>query len=202
MKDWRVSLISHDGNGVQYVNTLCAHVQQTVLDLADLGASDVASAVDTWLRTKYRDVLAAAYTFDEIQVRELFTETPAEAASTVGLAGTLTPGSGQLPREVCMVLSFKSDVATRSGRGRIFIPSPQNSSYLVAPDTWSTSGAYWTNVGALGAQLLTGQNVTFNLIDYHVSLRIHSRKHNATYDVKSYLRRPAPHWLRSRSTAP
>jgi hypothetical protein len=148
-------------------------------------------------------VLQSAYVFDVVASRELYTDTPSVGESAVGVAGTLGAGTGLLPRECCMVVTLRTAVATRSGRGRMFLPSPLYSSNLASQDAWATgTGGWYSAVGTFMDKLMAGVDVTHSTFGHHLSLRVHSRRHATSYDVTSYVRRLQPHWLRSRMTSP
>jgi len=203
-KDWQIALKSHHvPSGALVINTFCVHDHSSVPLSDPLDAQTVADDVAAWITTLYKAVLQSAYTFDTVDSRELGTDTPAIGSSAVGAAGTLGAGTGLLPREVCMVVTLRTAVATRSGRGRMFIPSPLYSSNLASQDAWLTgTGGWYAAVGAFFDALVAGRDVTHGSIDHHYSLRVYSRKRNASYDVTSYTRRLQPHWLRSRMSAP
>ena len=189
-------------SSVLFVNSFAVRCDGVLPGAPDLGAGTVADEVSTWLTTAYRAMLPAAYSVSDVSVRELYTSTPAQGVHAISAAGTLSGSSGNLPREVCLILSLKSAVATRSGRGRMFIPSPLNSGFLSSQDVWDTASAYWSAVNTFGNALLAGRTFTSGVLDYHLSCRIHSRTRNEDYDLTSFVRRPQPHWLRSRATAP
>lgn len=200
--DWRVAFRSHKGSEL-VVNTFCVHTAVVGIDTENASAGDVATAINTWLSAKYLDVLVADYTFDDITVTNLPPPTTVEAVHTVNSTGTLASGSGDLPQEVAMVVSLRSALANRRGRGRLFIPSPLHSSHLDAPDEWQAGDAYWANVGTLMDAMLAGHDFTAGLgglVNFHASLRVWSRAGSASHDVTSYVRRKQPHWLRSRAS--
>lgn len=202
-KDYAVAIRGHYNDGVTTVSTLCAHVEVDGPDVSEASISEAGNAIAGWLGDPYRHCLPGVWTLDEIVSRELFDSTPAEHSVSVGAAGDLTAsGAYRAAKELCVVLNVKSSVATRSGRGRMFFPSPLYDGYLGDQTNWLQSGNYWTKLGLFVDALLAGHDFTASLIDYHVSMRIHSRKLNDTFDVTSITRRPAYHWLRSRSTAP
>lgn len=199
VKDWLCTYRYTDEDNVQMANTFCVHAQPVLPLTPDPSASQAADDISAWLTTKFRDCLRTIFTLEDLTVRELFTSTPAEATKAINAAGTLGTLSGFLPRQVCLLMTLRTAVATRSGRGRIFLPSPKQSSFLSDPDEWSTSAGLWLAAVALGDQFLAGSTVAHSGLDTHYSLRIYSRSKSATYDVTSYLLRKQPHWLRSRS---
>ena len=201
MSTWTLSFKS-SFSGVLAINTLCIHEEPVGLGVGDLGAATVVADLDTWLRPLYRACINSAWRLDAIAVRELGTSSPTVAEVGVGLAGTLANGTGNLPREICQVVKITTALATRSGRGRVFMPSPFYSSYLDGPDSINTAGGWWTSVKALFDALIAGRTVTHDLVDHHYSLNVWSRKQGQRHDATGYVQRQAPHWLRSRATAP
>ena len=195
---------SHDSAGVLYVNTFSLH--ETWGDIEPTpGMGDTANAIDSWLTSLYVHMLSVSYTVDTLAIRELNTALPKAHEKATGGAGSITSGSGPLPREVCQLVTLKSDVATRSGRGRMFIPSPLASSFLSANDAWNTAGVYWTAATAFFNALITPHTFAYGsggIYNATLTAEIWSATHGQGYDVTSFVQRQAPHWLRSRSTAP
>lgn len=199
MKDWQCTYRYTDEDGVQMANVFCVHAQPVLPLTPDPSAADAADDISSWLTTKFRACLRTIFTLEDLTVRELFTSTPAEATKALGLAGTLGTLSGFLPRQIVLLMTLRTAVATRSGRGRMFLPSPKQSAHLNDPDEWDTGSGLWLAATALGNEFLAGKTVAHSGLDTHYSLRIHSRADSATYDVTSFLLRRQPHWLRSRS---
>lgn len=202
VREYRAALRSTDSIGTEYVNTFAIKVEATGPDLTEPTATQVADQVNTWLNTAYRACLHPGLTFQDVNVHQLFSGTPVAGLKVVGQVGQLGALSGFVPREVCCVLSLKTAVATRSGRGRLFIPTPRYSDYLSGQDLFDPAGNYWIKIGLLGDALLAGRTFTESSVEYHMSTRVHSRVRNVTYDVTGYQRRSQPHWLRSRASAP
>lgn len=203
MREYEVAFRSHDDAGVLYVNTFAVKVEATGPDLTEASMTKVVDEINTWLTTKYRDCLHGALTFAEIAIRRILPDDGSLAVHAVNATGTLfAPGGQQLPRELCLLLSVKTDDNSRSGRGRMFLPSPRVVAFLGDVFQWSTTTDYWSNAGVFATALLAGHDFTEDLTDYHISTRLWSRKDNATKDVTSIVRKAPYHWLRSRSTAP
>lgn len=201
-RDWEAAFRSTDPNGVLYVNTLAVHVEPPLVSLGDPSANEVAQAVFDWLATEYRACLNTTLTVTEIGTRELFSSTPAAGSKVVGALGTLPNGTGLLPAEICGVITWRTAIATRSGRGRVFIPGPAYSSELVGRDTWKTSTGFLTAMQAFANKVMAGANFTHSAEVWHISGRVHSRTDSVSRDITSAVVRSRPHWLRSRSTAP
>ena len=188
--------------GVQAVNTMCIGIEGGTPDPLGLPAATVVADIDAQLRATYRGLLQTAWSLDSASVRELLTATPTKADLAVGQAGLLGVGTGNLPVEVCQVLSFSTALATRSGRGRMFLPSPFYSSYLSAPDVWATGGGYWVAAASFANVLTTPWTVVHGPTTYHYASYVFSRHTQSIHAITGYVRRSRPHWLRSRSTAP
>ena len=202
-KQWEAHFKSHDSGGVIYINTMAIKVDLVGPDLLEATAQQAADAFHTWLTGHYRDLLHSSYTLDEVGVRSILPDSGDEAVHAVGLAGLLNgTGAVAVPKELTMCLTLKTATATRSGRGRMFLPSPRNVGYLGDVTNWATATDWWNFAGAFGDAILAGHDFTAGSIDYHMSARVHSRVHNTSYDVTGYVRRTPYHFLRSRSTAP
>lgn len=189
-------------SGVDFVNVLWARGYVSAIGSAETPtAEQVAAALGTHLMPTYRDVLQSDYTVADVTVERIVGGAVTEAAvAAVGANGTLDSGpGGPLPREVCMLLRLTSSRPGRSGKGRLYIPSPLRSNTLDGPDAWLTSNAYWTKVGTLGTTLVAGVVDTF---DTGLTFGVYSRVHDEFNPLVGQARDPRPHWLRSRMTAP
>lgn len=146
--------------GTQLVaNTL--HVRQNPtagnVDAAHLTAL-LADANTTSLITAYRAMLTTGDTLDVLVARlvhdPLFPDEPrAEAARTVGLAGTRAPGDTREPTGLCGLITLGSDLAGRRYRGRIFLPPVIDSLQIANGGTIGASSAYRTNINAFITEL-------------------------------------------------
>lgn len=199
-----LSFKSQSEDGRLIVNNLCI-VCEDGGDLEQADPGEILGAANTWLFNLYKACLRSSYTVNELQLRGIRAQYGVEETLAKGETGTLTAGTGTLPWEVCMVLSLKTNYAARSGRGRMFIPSPLSSSYLTSPSQWSTGSAYWNAVHALGEAIKTPHNFTFGTggaFSADLVANVYSRAHNDIHEIRGYVQRQQPHWLRSRSTAP
>lgn len=165
-------------------------------------ADGLAAALGGTFNTLYRACIPSPYTVDLLTVRSLTSGLNREGSMNINAAGTLAAGSGTLPREVTMVLSLRTLMATRSGRGRMFFPSPLASSYLSAPDAWSTTTGYYTAVGAFGTALTATYTYAIGGDSFQVTPGVWSRTSGVFNPLVTTIRRTQPHWLRSRATAP
>jgi hypothetical protein len=194
---------SHDAGGVLYINTLAIKVDPTGPDLTEVTPQQAADHLNTWLGGHYRDLLHNSYTLDEVGVRSILPDDGSEAVHAVGLPGLLTGvGAISVPKELAAVITLKTSTATRSGRGRMFMPSPRNVGYLGDVTNWATGTDYWNFLAAFGDAILAGHTFTIGPLEFHMSGRVHSRAKNTSYDITAYVRRTPYHFLRSRSTAP
>jgi hypothetical protein len=206
MHEYLAHFKSHDAGGVQYVNTFAIKVDPVGPDLTEPTAQNVADALNTWLTAYYRDLMAPDYTVDEVGVVGILGH-DAEATHSIGLAGALSlSGTAEhnCPKELSLVTTLKTGHVGRSGRGRIFFPSPRWAEFMQDVTNWNTSSAYWTKVGLFCDQLLAGRDFTYagGTLTAHISTRVWSRVDGLTRDVTSYTRRSEFHFLRSRRTAP
>lgn len=186
------------------MNTLAVHIDVPGGPDTPLAYDTIADDIWAWLGAYYRNMLVPAYTVDELHVLGIV-GTSGEGTHTVGSTGTIDVSSFStipLPKECAAVLSWKTSTPGRSGRGRMFVPSPRLGAFLADATSWNTSNIYWTGIGAFAQAVLDGDDVTHGVLEYHYSGRLWSRSDNVTRDLTAYQRRPAVHWLRSRSTAP
>lgn len=205
-KEYLASFVSHDAGGVLYVNTLAVKADPTGPDLIEPSMGDVLDEIDTWLMTQYRKCLHTQYTVDRIELRGIV-GTSGDALKPIGLAGTYNPASTQaIPKELCLVITLKTDHPGKSGHGRIFMPSPRSADGLGDATSWrvvTDESTYWKECQDFANLILAGHDAHGGDTDaYHLSGRLWSRKNNTTYDLTGAVPRTPYHWLRSRSTAP
>jgi hypothetical protein len=201
---YTVAFKSTGPSGVELVNTFAVKWDDNIA-LEDPGATDITTALANWLVDDYVSILPSAITFDELTVRSILPDVEVTAAHTVGLSGLLSAGEGDLPVECCTVCTLRTGNATRSGRGRMFIPSPLASSYLDSPDHWDASSEYWSAINVFMNDLQDGHDFDYGDLDAfsaHLSLVVWSRHLDEAFDSTSFTVRSRPHWLRSRSTSP
>lgn len=199
--EYLASFHLHDSAGIQYVNTLCVKADPSGTDLVEPEANDVAAKIWTWLGAEYKACLNPAYTVDRVEALGILGH-DALGVYNVGQAGTLAViTSDPLPRECAAVLSLRTSHVGRSGRGRMYIPSPRLAAYVSVSSTWNTGGGFWPALGGLGDQLLEGYThwATVDVQGYHLSARVFSRADGLTRDVVSYVVRSDVRWLRSRA---
>jgi hypothetical protein len=197
---WIAALKSHDASGTLYINTLGVKMDPVSGD--GLSATDLATHINTWIGSSYRACLPARCTMDEIQVIKMPFGTGVEGVHAIGVAGGITENTS-LPRELAIIFAWKTDNATRSGRGHIAFPMPMVST-LMSGQTFDLTTTYFTtNVPAFFAALDAGHDWTSGgVTEGHLSHVVYSRKNNAYYDVKTRLVRSQPRWVERRQTAP
>lgn len=201
-KDWLVAVRSTMDNNALDVMTWCIREDPVVPGAGHLSADTVADDLKTWLQTEIRAVKHAGTRVNEIAVREAGVSEPTASVAVIDALGTVAAGTGNLPHGVCAVVTVKTDIATRSGRGRTFMACPPYSSLLAGADLFSVSSGWWTAINTLFNKLLAGTTIAHDAIDHHYSLRVWSRKQGQSHDAVGVVRRTVPHWLRSRMTAP
>lgn len=193
----------HYSDGPLVVNTFCVRVDGDAgPEQPDPG--EIAQGIVDWVGAEYIFALPTTITVDELAVRELYSNTPYVAAVSLNDTGQVAAGTA-FPREMVRVLTFRTDVATRSGRGRQFLPTPQTAGSLSSAENYVTSGTWFSNLEAYRDKLLAGHDMAYGtggLLEAHLSVRVHSRVKNTDYDVTSILIRQRAHWLRSRASAP
>lgn len=197
---WRASLNSHDSTGTLYINTIGVKMDPVSGD--GLSPTDLAAAVNTWIGATYRALLPTRLTFDSITVREMFVPDPAEGVHAVALAGTY-PETMNAPRMLCAIAAWKTDVATRSGRGHIALPLPLNAALIGGDNLNGASGYVTTTAPAFFDALDAGHDWTSGgVTEGHLSHVVLSVKNAAYYDVKTRLLRSQIRWIERRQTAP
>jgi hypothetical protein len=202
-RDYLASIRSHDAQGVLYVNTLGIKTEPT-LGVGELDASSAADEFWLWLGTEYRACIPSSYTVDTVHLRGIL-GTSAAVDKSIGTNGTLSAAGGAIPREVAFVITWRTAIVGRSGRGRMYLPSPKAGSISGTDySTWDTGSAIWAAALTFGNKVLAGRdyNVSSGLFTGHMSGRVYSRAHGANYDIRSFTRQPQARWLRSRRSAP
>lgn len=211
---WRWAYNSDHNSGVRIVNTGYVVTTEDFGGGGDGSAAQVRDALHGALTTKYRAMLAADFTVQSLVIREQLkpgdTDVPEEAAQTIASAGTSTGTGDRLPLGCCMLVSIYTNAAIRSGHGRRFVYPGGYASALTSAGIWDPSGGgIWAAVAAfedeakLTHSVDTGFGTTATAHPVVYSRTRHGLNLDPWYfDITSYTRRPQPHWLRSRMTAP
>lgn len=200
---WRTSMVvTEAASGRLEVATFCIYEDPVVPGSGDLDAQTVADDVHDWLADLWKATMRVECQLTTVQVRELGTDTPTAAEHVDGGAGDIAAPASYMPHTVCARASIKTDVATRSGRGRFHFPSPVTPTFLSSPDLWNMGSTYIVACQAVLDALLSGHTVSHDSLDHHYSLRVWSRKENAAYDVTSGKIQQGVSSLRTRLTSP
>lgn len=197
--------------GVKIVNTFHVVARQVGGETGPSSADSVRDALHAALTTKYRALLDAVATVDDLLVREELDPSsggiPAQSLQSIGLAGTRALATAELPPSACIVATFVTNAAVRSGRGRMWY-SILDKDNIGATGLVVQAGVCWTNLAAYLDELKTIHHVTGTLGGWDLAQVIYSRTRRARgdanywFDVTGYVRRPTVHWLESRATAP
>lgn len=194
----------HDAGGVQYVNTLAFTQDVPVGPDTALDYSTMADDIWVWLAATYLAMLSPDYTVDDVHVVGILGG-DGEGTRAAGALGTLAVGGATghtFPKELALVITWKTAHAGRTGRGRIFVPSPGYASFGADRTGWLTSGVFWGGVQAFVTAVTTPHTVAHGGIDHRYTLGVYSRADNTIRAVTAGVPRSQYHWLRSRSTAP
>lgn len=214
MKIWRWAYQSETNDGIRIVNT--GHVVSTedFTGGGDGSAAQVRDALHSALTTKYRATLPGDITVQVLVVREELApgdeSVPEESSQSINLTGTLSGTGDRLPVGCCLLVSLYTNAAVRSGHGRRFLGPKGFAVQLNSLGVWDTGGGQiWGNVATFEDEALLdhsidtgfGTTATAHPVVYSRTRRA-KELDEYTFDVVSYTRRPQPHWLRSRMTAP
>lgn len=209
---YRCSFSSTATGNVQVVNTFHVVVRKDNPLGGEAGIDSVRDALMTALKTKYKSVLASLITLDSFMVREEVDPAgaaiPATSFVNIGEVGTRSSGNNDAPLSLTMLAKLQSNAAVRSGHGRIFMPPPLDHGAMRNGRDWDPLSSYWLTCKAFLDELVLDHSVGGIGFESTISPVIYSRTRRARgddnyyFDVSGYTIRSAPHWLRSRSTAP
>lgn len=211
MKIWRCSYVGHFASGAEFVNDLYYQTDLDVLE-EEPSAANVGDAVNDHLKTAYKACIPASSLVNSLEVREevdpLDPSLVPEAASIIiNEAGTLSVADQNLPDAATLIVTKRTDAATRSGRGYIAMPSPKGVAQLTTSNRWNTGGLYFGAVTTFSA-LLDDDVETGGVgsVTCHPVVYSRTRAKNAltpvTFRITSALPRPEVRWRRTRTTAP
>jgi hypothetical protein len=197
---WIAAFASHDSTGTLFINTF--GVKMDPVSGSGLNANDLAGAVNDWFGAEYRACLGAGLTLDTITVRKMPEPTTEEGAHAIGLAGGVAEGPA-FPKQIAVILSWKTDQPGRSGRGHIALPAPRTNAIWNGTNWDFTTTYFTTQIANLKSKLDACHDwMSGGVTDGHLSHVVYSRKHDAYYDVKTRITRPQPRWVERRQTAP
>src|SRR4026208_2047705 len=201
-KDWRVTLKnSLVAAGTLFLSTFTIreHVETPA---GNLSGNTVAQDILDKVLTNWKACFTSDVRFDAVLVRELGTEEPDVGEAIANSLGTVSLPAGVLPTGVCAWCEIKTDLHTRSGRGGFHFPPPLTGSVLADDNHFGTSGTWWTNMVTFAQSLLSGWDVTHDVIVHHYSLRVWSAKRIDSHDAKSVVISPRARFVRSRMDSP
>lgn len=208
-KVWRCAYKTTWFGGVAVVNTF--HVQ-TDLSLGETepSAAAIRDDLNDALKTKYKALIWNAATLDSFTVTEELvpgsTDIPESASVAIGEAGTVALSSSNFPQEGCALLQLRTASASRSSRGRMFLPPFMNEGY-VQRDSW-VAGGQLAAINTFADELIATHDVSEDGGATHVNVNtvVYSRTRRGrtldpyTFLITSYARDPRVHWLRSRKS--
>ena len=204
---YKATFMCHDGGGILYEPGL--HYQT---DLSAGGSEpdpdDVANKIWELVGINFQQCTAAAIICDELVVTEqvLPPAIGVGGAHTVAAPGLLPNGDVKLPGPMSPLISWHTNVHSRSARGHTFMPNVFDSSHLAANGLWNTTMLAQLQ-GFANACLVHGAVGTPPL-ETTIRPIIYSRTRHErglspfTFELTGATVRPQPHWLRSRTTAP
>lgn len=166
----------------------------------------ICSDVDTWLTTLYRAILWTGFTLLDLTATEedYPGAVPGQGIKPINLAGTRTASDALEANGLTQVVTLLTNTPKRYARGRMFMPSPINSTALASGGNFLQSGLYWTGITAFMNALVAGH--TAGSTDYTPAVYSKSQADRGEtpylFPVTGYIQRPTPHWLRSRMTTP
>lgn len=209
---WRCSYSSTYPGGVQVVNTFHVVARPDGGVTTDASASTVRDTLHSALTTKYRACTPSFATVDSLLVRQEVDPTsgdiPPESLQTIGLAGTRTASNNDTPLSMGLLAKLATNAAVRSGHGRMFLPPACDHLALAGGRNWDSTNVYWINSKAFLDELVQSHHAGVVLLGWNLDPIVYSRTRRARgdaayyFDITGHVMRPAPHWLRSRATAP
>lgn len=180
-------------------------------DLPPLGdepdPDDVAAGIYGHLGAEYLQTMPSEVTLHDLVCTEqvIAPAIGAQGSHHVGLVGTATVATADLPRALVPLMNIRTDTVSRSARGHVFLCGPGDKTKLVAKiwqDAWMT-GAYDPFAAKIADDITLGSTLPSTLHPV-----IYSRTRNArsetpfTFKVVSAAVKVTPTWLRSRNSTP
>ena len=194
---------THQTTGLLVVNVF--HLEVAVLTDPP-NWSDIARDVHTWLGQAWRNILADSFTFQEVTVTDenYPGSTHGQGVAVDGLPGTRTAANSSLDGAMCGLISFKTAVAKRYGRGHLFMAPAWDSTQATNGHVWNTGGTYYSTMTAFKDSLMAGH--TAGSTDYApiiFSRTLEKRGETPfVFPITGATVNLTQHWLRSRSKAP
>jgi len=173
-------------------------------------ADGVRDAINGHVTQHIPPAINAGWYADVIVVTEKLTtaaidggQVPEQSSAVLNLQGQRTGTGDQLPESMCVLCSFHTNAATRSGHGRFFLPGQQFASELDPTGHWDQTGL--DTIRPLAQSMIEEVHVGDALTGHTFSPVVYSRtRHNKGADlyyfsIESYTLHPEVHWLRSRA---
>ena len=165
----------------------------------------IAADISAWLAAPWRAMIATLDTLLQIVVTDenYPGSTHGQGVAQVNTVGTRTVADTNLSPAICEVLSFKTAVAKRYGRGHMFCP-PAWSTATLSGGFFATGNAYHTNNQAFAATLAAGHTAgSTSYVPEVFSRTLVARNQTPfAFPITSVGLTAQQHWLTSRATAP
>lgn len=163
-----------------------------------------------YISTTYLATFHASGFVDQVVAKQVMDpkikDSPLEAQHIVNAAGTHSPPGAVVPQSLCGVVSLKTQLASRRGRGHLFMP-PALSATSFTADLLTVSDPYYVALTAFATALQKGCTLSPTWSGTHLSqwsLCIFSKAAAllSQTDVaicSAVIVKPKAYWLRSRS---
>lgn len=206
---WRVSFISTGGAGETIITGFHLKADALLTDAWD--PPELVAEVETWLKTKYLNILTSDDRLNEIQVLEHLSDptgVPRAASKFPAAAGVQAGMDGKLPREACVWVNIKTGVPLRAARSGHHLPPWRHSGWLSAQGSWNTGAAIWPFVNAWCDALKAGRDTGSPHVGGHLSTvawsetRVRRSQTPHVWDANGVLPSTKVAWLRSRYSIP
>jgi len=196
---YRVSIIGHAFDATTVVNTM--HYSHDRND--DPGPAQLLDEWDTRFTTQYRKLVLTTGKLDRlhaIQVPDhdqVPLSQPATADKFIDLAGTRVGGDQLLSPALTAVAIFRTAIASRRFRGRMFMPPALASNQLGGAGQWTTAAQTWF------AECITFLGLAVPSMPSEYDFGVYSRTGAEADDdafkvITSYSIANRQHWRRSR----
>jgi hypothetical protein len=178
-------------NGQNGINVL--HFQLTGITGTGSNDATMASTLDHLINGEYKALMANSVTYRGIGTQRIFPLPVLLEATSVGFAGSGTGGVGLMGGNVAGLISWRTAVAGRKGRGRSFIPFPSS--------VQNTSGgnpiaSYLTSLNVLAGTLKTTLTVGTAPNQWTFTFGVYGKKTNSFTPVVTSIQ--SPQWWSQR----
>jgi hypothetical protein len=151
---------------------------------AGTGATDgtIAAAVSTAIKVGYKSLMETTTTYRGVGAKRIFPVPPGVETAVVSDTGFGSGGTGQAPTQCCGLITWRTAVGSRHGRGRMYTPfcavtDLQTNGYFSAAYIVKLNGI----AGTLSTPIVCGVTNTNTL-----SLIIWDRKNQVAYPVTNW----------------